>query len=150
MCVGGGGKEDIGVARPLEVEDGAAVAAKHAVVLAVAVRPPKHCLRQLVLAQIKRCMYVLIVLSIDPDAIRFPVGSNLAVKISPECPDNSINGACNELVRGACGKCEKTTTYAPEVLVKHTVWMSAPLPDAPWRVRARLVPTFCRFTTNCP
>ena len=35
-------------------------------------------------------------------------------------------------------------------VVEHTVWMSAPLPDAPWRVRARLVPTFCRFTTSCP
>jgi len=43
----------------------------------------------------------LIVLSIDPEAIRFPVGSNLAAKISPECPDSSITGACNPLVRGA-------------------------------------------------
>lgn len=31
--------------------------------------------------------------SMDPEAIRFPLGSNLAVKISPECPDSSITGA---------------------------------------------------------
>lgn len=41
------------------------------------------------------------VLSIDPDAINVPVGSNLAAKISPECPESSINGACRSLVRGA-------------------------------------------------
>jgi len=40
------------------------------------------------------------VLSMEPDAIRLPVGSNLAVKISPECPDNSIKGACRLLVLG--------------------------------------------------
>lgn len=32
--------------------------------------------------------------------MRFPVGSNLAVKISPECPDSSITGACSALVLG--------------------------------------------------
>jgi hypothetical protein len=60
-------------------------------------------------------MYVLIVLSIDPDAIRFPVGSNLAVKISPECPDSSINGACNALVRGAYGKWSAAARKLPNV-----------------------------------
>lgn len=36
----------------------------------------------------------------DPEAMRFPVGSNLAEKISPECPDSSITGACSALVLG--------------------------------------------------
>lgn len=31
--------------------------------------------------------------SMEPEAIKLPVGSNLAEKISPECPDNSITGA---------------------------------------------------------
>lgn len=39
-------------------------------------------------------------LSIDPEAIKFPVGSNLAANISPECPVNSMTGAFNPLVRG--------------------------------------------------
>ncbi len=99
----------------------------------------------------------LIVLSIDPEAIKFPVGSNLAAKISPECPESSIKGACNPLVRGAYVT-QSETRHAREDAcknagsprkMKHTVWMSAPLPDAPGRVRARLVPTFWRFTTSC-
>lgn len=44
--------------------------------------------------------YLLILLSIDPDAIRLPVGSNLAAKISPECPVSSITGASSALVLG--------------------------------------------------
>ncbi len=62
------------------------------------------------------------VLSIDPDAIRFPVGSNLAAKISPECPESSITGAWRSLVRGAyftdqhlgATACETTMTYLHE------------------------------------
>jgi hypothetical protein len=41
-------------------------------------------------------------LSMDPDAIKLPVGSNLAVKISPVCPDSSMTGACNAVVLGVC------------------------------------------------
>ena len=41
-------------------------------------------------------------LSMDPDAIKLPVGSNFAVKISPVCPESSITGACRPLVRGCC------------------------------------------------
>lgn len=64
----------------------------------------------------------------DPDAIRFPDGSNLAEKISPECPESSITGAWRPLVRGAA-------------------WIRALLlPDAPDLARARLEPTFCLFT----
>ena len=44
---------------------------------------------------------ILIFLSIEPDAIKLPVGSNLAVKISPSCPESSITGAKRPLVRGA-------------------------------------------------
>lgn len=40
-------------------------------------------------------------LSIEPEAMRLPVGSNLAAKISPEWPVNSITGAWRPLVRGA-------------------------------------------------
>lgn len=54
-------------------------------------------------------------LSIEPDAIKFPVGSNLAVKISPVCPDSSITGACNALVLVFCLR------------------PSASLVDNPWR-----------------
>ena len=89
----------------------------------------------------------------DPEAIKFPVGSNLAAKISPECPESSITGACNPLVRGAYitqSETHHAREHAQEPqAIGHTVWMSAPLPDAPGRVRARLVPTFWRFTTSC-
>lgn len=40
--------------------------------------------------------------SIPAEAIRLPVGSNFAEKISPECPVSSITGAWRPLVRGAC------------------------------------------------
>jgi len=43
---------------------------------------------------------VLIFLSKEPDAIRLPVGSNLAEKISPEWPDSSMTGAWIPLVLG--------------------------------------------------
>lgn len=39
-----------------------------------------------------------ILLSMDPDAIKLPVGSNLAEKISPEWPLSSISGASRLLV----------------------------------------------------
>lgn len=38
--------------------------------------------------------------SMDPEAMRLPLGSNFAEKISPECPDSSITGAWRPLVRG--------------------------------------------------
>lgn len=92
----------------------------------------------------------LIVLSIDPEAIRFPVGSNLAAKISPECPDSSITGACSPLVRGAYAFIVRIRALDIPKGTKPTAWMRALLPDAPRVVRARLVPTFCRFTTSWP
>lgn len=39
--------------------------------------------------------------SMDPEAMKLPVGSNLAANISPEWPVSSITGACRPLVRGA-------------------------------------------------
>lgn len=53
------------------------------------------------LGWLSRLGYTLMLLSIDPDAIRLPVRSNLAVNISPEWPDSSITGACSALVLGA-------------------------------------------------
>ncbi len=90
--------------------------------------------------------------SIDPDAIRFPDGSNLAEKISPVCPDSSITGALSPLVRGAYPSVSiPSQAMTAQRNLGHTAWISAPLlPDAPERVRARLEPTFCRLTTSCP
>lgn len=72
---------------------------EQAVVFAVAVCPPKHC-SPLVDATSARNATIHMLLSIDPDAIRLPVGSNLAAKISPEWPVSSITGDCRPLVRG--------------------------------------------------
>ena len=70
--------------------------------------------------------------SMDPEAMRLPVGSNLAAKISPEWPDSSITGAWRALVRGA-------------------VWIRAPLlPVALVLVRARLEPRLGLLTSCWP
>lgn len=84
-------------------------------------------------------------LSIDPDAIRLPVGSNLAAKISPECPESSITGACNPLVRGACKQSATTHGINQEI---HTLCTRA-LPDALRRASAPVEElTFCRLTSD--
>lgn len=90
----------------------------------------------------------------DPEAMKLPVGSNLAAKTSPEWPESSITGACNPLVRGACWWRKVRTLHSikeksPEKL---TVWTKALLlPDALSLARAPADdPTFWRFTIICP
>lgn len=88
--------------------------------------------------------HVLILLSIEPDAMRFPVGSNLAAKISPECPDSSITGAWSALVLGACTSVSVNHLFQPNR--SRTPWTSALL-DALIRASAPVEDrTFCLFT----
>lgn len=54
----------------------------------------------------QRAVYLHIDLSIDPEAMNCPVGSNRAANISPECPVNSITGDCRALVRGPYCTCQ--------------------------------------------
>ncbi len=85
------------------------MARQYAVVLAVAVCSPEYC-KKLAMARKRvqtehvrklQAEYIHILLSIDPEAIRCPAGSNLAENISPECPVSSMTGAWSPLVRGA-------------------------------------------------
>jgi hypothetical protein len=39
-------------------------------------------------------------LSMEPDAMNCPVGSNRVANTSPECPESSITGASRPVVRG--------------------------------------------------
>ena len=53
----------------------------------------------------------------EPEAIRLPVRSNFAAKISPAWPDSSITGACSALVRGPYHKVRDTRSSARTVLL---------------------------------
>jgi hypothetical protein len=86
----------------------------------------------------------------DPEAIRLPEWSNLTAKISPECPDNSITGACRPLVRGAYLLVSIPFPYTWHSEREHTAWTNAPLLGPPRRVSARLEPTFCLLTSWPP
>lgn len=112
------------------------MAVEDAVVFAVAIGSPEHCNSQLLVTGPQLSMEaadvsgnVLMVRSMEPEAIRLPVGSNLAAKISPEWPDSSMTGAWRLLVRGA-------------------VWIRSPLlPVALVLVRARLEPRLGLLTS---
>lgn len=95
-------------------------------------------------APVQTSVVILILLSIEPEAIKLPVGSNLAAKISPECPVNSMTGACSPLVRGPY----KTISFVQITPRKPLTACTRELLDALRRARALSDEfTFCLLTS---
>ena len=59
--------------------------------------------------------------SMEPEAMYCPVGSNLAAKISPEWPVNSITGDCSALVREPYSTCQHVAIFSLVLYQKSVV-----------------------------